>query len=1264
MYLIIKKVCFLVGLTLWVIVNSYGQIVTSIKHGLWTDPTVWDSNLVPTVVNSTETVVNHEVMIPAGSTISLQNVVVNGRLTVGTGSVADLVADALPEKKDLQVFGVLVQQDGATLNGTTVSNTIFESGSRYIHLQGPLGFIPYATWDPNSTFEIGGFTSQGYINIAHSDSWKQNFGHVIYNCAQQTTAFVDLNGYLRNIAGNFTVLSTNNQALRLSTTQNPVISIGGDFTIEGPSKVWFSTTPSNTVINVQKDFLYHSTSTGISYLTTKGSITVNIHGEMEMNSPGRIHMASTSTDSTGTRQCTLSLFSDFKINAGTLIAPPAPGKGTIKFIGAAVQQVLSSASSFQGNLDFTIESTATVDLGTSVLSNSAGNFLLKGKLLVGSTDPEGAIQLTNKGNIQVRGERTYENGSTIEYNGGAEQWIGAGHPDAPGTNLICNNALGINLLKDIVVKGIRVGGKLLTYANAITAYGDVSVNETAEFNSGHLIMMGAEAQQLDAPGKTLMNLTINKSNNDVIVTNPLDILGSILIASPNTTLHTNGHVTLLSLSDEPSGTACVGLLPNGSSVEGNVTVQRHMEGEGRRYRFISSPVGNGTVASLKDDFPVTGKFLDPSTGPGIKSTSPSLYYYDESVGGLQEGWKPYPTTGLASDNPLIVGKGYAAFVRKANAATIWDVTGPLNQGTIDLPVNFTSNNEPSNGWNLMGNPYACAIQWREPSNDGWTMESISPVIAVYDNQKINGIYRYYDMDDNYLEIPDGRIASGQSVWVRATGPNPKLTIREGVKVLGGATFFRKEPARIPSFAIRLSKDSISDVAYFKVRPFSKPALDEWDGLKLDNDNYDLSFLSSDKMSLAINATNKMPCDTVVQIHLKDLTVGSYQFSLTTKYDFSRYDYTLIDKFLQSETLLSHNQPVEFVVTKDPASFAVDRISLRLAERKPRVDLSILGPASVCEGDMVDISIKNAEEDVRYSLWDSSGRMLSSMKPTASSDLTIRFPSDSLHAGEHILTLKAESSCYVDTLQNSYQVKIQTEPRVFVFPDSVDVCRGTSAKFAASSDGNDVFFNWFPELDSQDAQVQSTFFETPPLLKSRSYYVEAVTPSGCTSDRIPVKANVRTYEDAEITVTGDSALVSNYAINNTWFFNDNKIEPPSLHYTPLMQPGVYKLQVDTLGCTSTDIYEYIPLHIDEPVQELAVYPNPVREFLFIRGDIQADVKRIQIFNSQGLLVMESSGEEMQTGTTEDYQIRVSPLSKGAYVAVIETLRGKRTFRFMK
>ena len=269
----------------------------------------------------------------------------------------------------------------------------------------------------------------------------------------------------------------------------------------------------------------------------------------------------------------------------------------------------------------------------------------------------------------------------------------------------------------------------------------------------------------------------------------------------------------------------------------------------------------------------------------------------------------------------------------------------------------------------MGNPYACAIQWDDDGADKWTIENISSVIAIRDNGAGGGTFRYWDLGDNDSEIPGGQIATGQAFWVRATAINPKLTIREGVKAMGGATFFRKEQSAIPSFALELSRDALNDIAYFKIRPSSKPGLDNWDGVKLDNDNFDISFISADKQSLAIHATDKFPCDTTIQIGLKDLVPGWYKLRLITKNDFSRYQYTLLDKFLDTETLLSADEATPLVVTSDPASYAFDRISLRMVEREPKTDIEIHGDDSACTGSVVKLIAKNVEPNVTYSVWD-------------------------------------------------------------------------------------------------------------------------------------------------------------------------------------------------------------------------------------------------------------------------------------------------------
>ena len=310
-------------------------------------------------------------------------------------------------------------------------------------------------------------------------------------------------------------------------------------------------------------------SAGISYFTTKGVITVNVNGEMEMNSPGRLHMASTSLDSTGTRFSTLSLRGDFTVTAGAIVGPPSPGKGRINFVGLGVQNVTTppSVGTFQGTLDYLVESSSTVNMKNSVISNSNGTLTVKGKLQLGSSDPGGAIQLTNGGNIQVQGARTFETGCTIEYNGLAEQWIGSGHPSSQGVHLICSNPVGVTMLKEIVANDVTILGKFSTQAFPLTTYGNITIAPEVECTIEHLNVRGGLVQQISAAGATFKNLVIDKSSNAATLSSPLKISQSLVIVSTNTTLYSNGNLTLLSTSDVGPATAGVGLLPTGSSID-------------------------------------------------------------------------------------------------------------------------------------------------------------------------------------------------------------------------------------------------------------------------------------------------------------------------------------------------------------------------------------------------------------------------------------------------------------------------------------------------------------------------------------------------------------------------------------------------------------------------------------------------------------------------------------------------------------------------
>jgi len=1264
MLLIIKKVFFLVGLTLYVI-SANSQIVSSTRNGVWTDPAIWSGGFVPTSANATQIIIDHEVELPDLVNVSVLNLVINNKLSLKAGSLLNLLSDALPDTPDMLISGMLVCEDNAVLNGTSTVNTSFVSGSVYLHQQGPLGFIPYATWHNNSTFIINGFKNSGYINIAHSDSWKQRFGNVVYDCPQQTIFVVDLNGYLRNIGGDFMVRNTNSKTLRLSTTQNPSINIDGNFIVEGPSEVWLSTNGTSTSLNILKDFRYRSTSVGPSYLTTRGTVTVNVFGDMEISSAGPLRMTSSSADSVGARLALLNLSGDLSIVPGLIIAPPlGSGGGRIVFRGSDIQLVTASTAgaSFQGNLDFVVENGSTVNLGNSALSNTTGSLVVKGTIQVGSSEVQGAIQLGNKGNILVKGARLFEPGSTIEYNGTLPQYIGEGHPSLSNVNLIINNATSVFLLQNLVTgKLLCEKGTFDAQSFAVSIYGNLVGDTGAIIKIEAVKFEGNQAQSISAGELVLNNLNLNKSPGTTLsLLTPIKVKDQIIIESENTVLFSDGNLTLLSLSDEPWGTACVGSIPPGSGISGEVTVQRFMSGEGRIYRYISSPVAAASVASLMDDFPVTGIFADPSPAGGLNSRVPSLYFYDESQGGLQEGWRPYPTMGLAQDNKLQPGLGYAAFIRPGGQPTIWDVTGTLNQGQISLPVFYTGNSAPSNGWNLVGNPYACTIDWDSNGPAGWTKQNISPIIAIRDNGAgAGGSFKYWDGDINYSDIPEGHIASGQSIWVRATGPNPSLVIREGVKVVDGAAFYRAGSIDIPSFVLLLKKDTFIDKAYYKVRSEAMKSVDDWDAIKMENDNFDISSLSSDSVSLAINAQPGLPCDTkVIPIRIKDLRRGSYKIELKTKFEFKNYTYTWIDQFHKVETTLKSGGEIDLEVTDDPESTKSDRFSIRLEEKIPSDSLIIVSPSILCSDNGFPIVIRDAEPGVYYSLCSENGSRVSEELIGDNKDLKIDVQSSFIKNGRNKLIVMARSSCHQREMVSKIELLKDNGPEIRVKDRSV--CEGESVTLTATSDTPDLSFSWFESEFGTDTIATGQSLTTAELMKTKTYYVAGVSPAGCASKRYPVHVNVINVVPVRISQLEGHTLRSNYYTHNRWYWSSGNLAGTDRTLTPV-QSGNYVLQVDTLGCITTDTTTF-HLGAIQPVgfNSVDFYPNPVNDVIYFWSGEGA--QRLDIVSSSGSIIDEAQAVEMQPH--EINTLTVSYLSPGIYFLIIHYADKKQMIRFVK
>jgi hypothetical protein len=453
-------------------------------------------------------------------------------------------------------------------------------------------------------------------------------------------------------------------------------------------------------------------------------------------------------------------------------------------------------------------------------------------------------------------------------------------------------------------------------------------NQTAIFS-------GSNSQAVSANGATFYNITISKAGGGVQLTSALNLVNLLQFTTSNINVQSNGFLTLVSTSDAAGGgTASIYRLQNGNSVTGDVTVQRYMSGEGKIYRYIGSPVSGSMVSQWKDDFDITGPFDDPSPRRRIceVATNPasySLFYYDETAGGdIQQGYVGYPITGNATTNsPIVVGRGYAAYIRECVDPTIIDVTGPINFNAVTFPITYTVNTPAADGWNLVSNPFPCTIDWDQGS---WTKTRVASVISITDNG--TGMIRYYDAGISN-EIPDGQIAIGQGFFVRATAANPILIIRETTKVMNTAEFFRERtPERLPSLALNFFNNQEHDKAYLKIQNGAKDGLDDYDAPKIANPLFSFSFVAADDRPMAINAIDEIPSSREFKLLMENVETGEYSIGLEIeKPYFSNYHFVLHDHYLDKSIPLKRSEVYSFNVSSDVRSSDRNRFSFSVME---------------------------------------------------------------------------------------------------------------------------------------------------------------------------------------------------------------------------------------------------------------------------------------------------------------------------------------------
>jgi hypothetical protein len=641
----------------------------------------------------------------------------------------------------------------------------------------------------------------------------------------------------------------------------------------------------------------------------------------------------------------------------------------------------TTAVTVAGDFQFRSTSTASSYLTTT----GTCQLTVAGNMIVHTSAPfRFASSGGGTGTLNVKKNFSFEAGTitllpvghgTLILNGNTPQLFSSLGNLTTGIDVEINNPEGVTIGTNSNVGGnvlVRASSSLQLPAGNFILQGNLDIESggSIEANNGTLNLTGPLNQTISLQGDTLYAIRINKlSAATVSFNSSAHLKNELWVETPGNTVFSNGNLTLLSASDDGSKDAFVRTLPAGSSIAGAVTVQRFMQGEGRIYRYISSPVTGATVADLQDDFAVTGTFDDSSTGPGIGSDGPSLYYYTENLPGVS-GWINYPSSGMAAQHPLIPGKGYSAFIRQSILPTVWDVTGTLNQQEVNFNVTYTNTGDLLDGWNLIGNPYASPIDWDVET--GWTKVNVEDEIAVRDNG--TGSFLYWDGSVGSLQ--GGYIAKGQSFWIQTNNNNPSLIIKEQAKSVSNAPFFRMDPADADYVEFSIDQGTLSDKAYLRLRNNAVAGYDRFDVVKWNNDHLNLALIA-DTIPLAIVATNRLDCSVAFPLQLYFTkkadgsltwpTAGTYTLSANSFCVFQYAAIILTDHFTEQTFDLSSGK-YSFIISSDPASFRKNRFTIQVSSDTLNTAVAVTADSIVCADSPLTISLDTLQREVRYEAW--------------------------------------------------------------------------------------------------------------------------------------------------------------------------------------------------------------------------------------------------------------------------------------------------------
>ena len=514
---------------------------------------------------------------------------------------------------------------------------------------------------------------------------------------------------------------------------------------------------------------------------------------------------------------------------------------------------------------------------------------------------------------------------------------------------------------------------------------NLTLNGTATviLNNNKLSIGGAVSGTGSISGSAASSLTLNGTTGNLTFTSGAETLKDLLLntgasAALTNTLNitagaTPGSVTLntgailntggnLVLKSDASGTARIS--SSSGSINGDVTVERFIPAR-RSWRLLTAPftpTASTTISQAWQDgqqattipppaYTVQSGTLITSSTTAINgydkgsSNKPSLKYYTGSAWGA-----PAATT-----IPVNTYPGYMLFVRGdrnfiiggpdvAPAITILRPKGSVNIGTQ------TINNSVGTGFQVVGNPFASAINFHTITRSGlgdiyylWDpavggLNSAGGFVTFAWNNT-NGNYDQTVTGSGTTTLPnDGTIESGAAFLVNFSGAG-NLQIKESDKIntSSSAPFGRPVKPENTGSSIRASlgftdtnnSTALLDGVLITYNNEYTNEINEQDAVKLKGFTENIA-VSKNKQLLAIERRQPVTEDETVFFNLSQLKIRTYTLELAaTNIEQPGLCALLEDNFTGKiiPVNLAGKTKYSFNVINESGSYAADRLHL-------------------------------------------------------------------------------------------------------------------------------------------------------------------------------------------------------------------------------------------------------------------------------------------------------------------------------------------------